>query len=298
MKKNWYRSEHIKIDLAKELIFCIVGITIGYIVQSKFPVTATFIYIAATSFLALITILLYWLINQIIETRKLLAARSYSVTLGMGKNAFDHCKSAVRQVQQSVDVVGPFFGNPQMYVTDQHDDYLVEGVDGAIERHQLDEVEDSIFSYFRIVQLNSTDAVKKGKIGAAQIGNSGLAKHIWELLEVQKKSPKISIDIRGIGHVESFPSTLVVDNRYVFFSIPTTQEGDGRLHMDLVIGIEDQTGFLPSQMRKVIRHLKTVSVEINEVDSMHEGQIPVRTDNPAILQTTSNSETETVKRTE
>lgn len=267
MKAKWYSSSEFKIELVKDVIFLLVGGGIGFgIDRLSSGSSYVLILVSILVFTALLNVLLFWTVTEVIMTRRRIESRSFSVTLGLGENAFDHCKSALRQVQRNVDVVGPYFGDPQMYMTKAHDDYLVEGVDAAIKRHQLDEVEGSIFSYFRLVQLPEKSCVEDSRVSVTQIGNDGLAKHLKDLLERQKTSTKISIDIRGMGVVPSFPSTLVIDNRYVFFSIPTTQQGDGQFHMDLVVGIEDQTGVFPSEMRKVIRHLRTMSREIAEVD--------------------------------
>ena len=133
--------------------------------------------------------------------------------------AFDYCAAVARQAKESITIISPHFTPDN--VSPSHDEYLREGLDKAI----LVAVERSNgnFRYRRIVQLDQSHAEQvnsDGVIDALVIGNKALAAHINQSIIRNAESQSIDVKIYCRTFVPSLPSIMVIDERFVFFSLP------------------------------------------------------------------------------
>jgi hypothetical protein len=230
-------------------------------------------------------------------TRVLQASRVYNVFLHrdhyvdgkIRKGAFSFCTAAALKARKSIIVMGPHFEGTTIARssdetpvpgTESHDLYLEEGMNAAIERHVRDD--DSDFRYERIVQMEPQqyrNMREKRECADSVFNNQELAIHVHEMLKRAREAHTAEITMYARPYVASFPSTLVIDDRYVFFSLPTglvTQE-EGKEHpseyeykYDMVLGIEDLTGEIPTLFRQVILQFKKGGCEIEKVILEHK----------------------------
>jgi hypothetical protein len=188
------------------------------------------------------------------------------------KDAFDYCKTILLRATQSIYVIGPHFpGHTQRPSTSQHDQYLVDAMDKAIARHLDDDPQRSDearqFQYFRVIQFDPSfdvTALQEGTIDERAIGNASLAAHIKSAIELRNRADgAISLHISARPFVPSMPSVLVIDERYVFFSLPTnTAIADGtdpQLDYNFVFEVEDKTGNVPRHFIRMITQLAASS---------------------------------------
>ena len=171
------------------------------------------------------------------------------------KGAFAFCTRVAASAERRIVVMGPYFDQDEK--DSSHDFYLDEGIMGAVNRHLQMGSQD--FEYQRIVQMDQDvyeSCRDEREFFAGALNNIGLAKHVAEVLDLASshptQGPKIEIFARP--HVASFPSMLLVDDRFVFFSLPTelTRSGSRRTY-DLVLGFEDVSGAMPKLLRSVVR---------------------------------------------
>jgi hypothetical protein len=207
---------------------------------------------------------------------------------GRGVSAYDFCSAVAKSAQNSILIIGPHFthsvANPQ---TKSHTDYLQNGMMAAILRHVGDEDNKStgVFEYTRILQVDPevVDTVAAdGSMPVNGIADTGLAHHVDKLLKIHKMSEETNISVYARAYVPSFPSILIVDDKWVFFSIPTMMsrtkeissiqsiDEDQELRYDFVFGIEDKSKRIPTEFRKVITQLQTDARQIRAL----QGKLP------------------------
>jgi hypothetical protein len=225
------------------------------------------------------TIILGLLIVLVVNLKiyEVLDGLSCVFKIGSKANPFRDCIAAVMGATDDITVFGPHFYAPKQIQekesakkrskgkslnTKAHDDYLIDGVEETIKRHGKSERGN--FTYLRVVQLDDITRISDGKIRDIDIGNEGLASHLQRVLN-ERRNDSLKISVIGREVVRSFPSTLVVDNRWVFFSLPKN-ENPGKIALTLVVGFEDKTGDFPRLMRKVILNFSQDSeVPINKI---------------------------------
>ena len=198
-------------------------------------------------------------------------------------NAFSYCEAVVNAARQSIVIVGPHFTQAVDVDTRDHTTYLEDGITRCIERHVNDHSYDSTFEYYRVVQLDKDvfEGFWRGKTehdgiaDAALFSDEGLARHLQRILGLQDHSVTCRFFARRF--VPSFPSILVVDNRFLFFSLPTKSSvGNSRgvasgvsrkLKYDVVLAIEDQTGEIPTFFSQIAKQFEDEGVRISGVRS-------------------------------
>lgn len=192
------------------------------------------------------------------------------------KTAFDFCAAIAHQAKKSIVIIGPHFQQGSAPLP-THDQYLNEGLEKAIQRGE--DPSHGTFSYHRIVQLDEAQyrRIDNGKVDAAVIGNDALASHLKKCLESNKESRSLDVVVCGKIAVPSFPSLMIVDERYVFFSLPTEQwnrkdsnenpEGviEKSLDFDFVLSIEDATGEIPRAFMQIATQFRIESRPITSI---------------------------------
>lgn len=214
---------------------------------------------------------------------------------GNGVSAYDFCSTIAKSAQKSILIIGPHFThsvvNPK---TASHTYYLQNGIMAAILRHVGAEDSKSlgVFDYTRILQVDPEviDTIDADQMPVAGIADAGLARHVDMLLKIHKMSEEINISVFVRAYVPSLPSMLIIDDTWIFFSIPTlmsrTKEAllnkqkelskinvtpeDQELRYDFVFGIEDKSMRIPIEFRKVITQLQTDARLIRSL----KGKIP------------------------
>jgi hypothetical protein len=114
----------------------------------------------------------------------------------------------------------------------------------------------------------------KGVMQPFQFDNDSLAHHVEEMLSLER-SPTVELSISVMPYLPSFPSILVIDDRFVFFSVPTgltgrneiLKYGSVRTNFDVVFGIEDVSGEIPILFRQIIMQLKRSAKKVVKVDN-------------------------------
>lgn len=241
--------------------------------------------------------ILIYVYHQLLVNARL--SRRFSVTIDRdhhrsGKThrmAFNRCLGEALNAKRNITVLSPHF--PQSHFDAQstagdapakadsvgHDDYLSLGMEEVIERHAIDKQAD--FSYRRLVQVDSaTDFTEtQGKLDRTQLGNTAMAEHVAKMIAKNSESHTANIRAYVRSFVPSFPSTLVIDDKYMYFSLPTylsSNERDGAksLEFDLVIGIEDREGEIPRLFRQVITQFEIEAQEIKEVQGAGDAPPP------------------------
>lgn len=187
------------------------------------------------------------------------------------KSAYEYCSDKANEATKSIFVFGPCFNDT--IGTTSHDDYLAIGILKAIYKHINNSYNNAEqFNYTRFVQLEqSVYAVspKNGIVKSASINNKALSDHIDEILKINKQHTEIKAEIKAIGHVTSFPSTLIIDDRFIFFSLASNlQNNDAsnkKLQYDVVLGIEDENGKVAKEFRSIIEKFSLNSFQITEI---------------------------------
>lgn len=242
----------------------------------------------AISILMLILILR---ISTLVETLR--NDRAYNVFLHrdhyadgrIRKGAFSFCTAAALQATKSIIVMGPHFEHKRAPTdarpvdtptpgTASHDLYLEEGMSAAVERHIHSDSSD--FRYERIVQL-APDVFRsvreKHECSSSAFNNPVTAQHVADMLKKATQAHTAEISMTARPYIASFPSTLVIDDRYVFFSLPTglishEEELDGgreSYNYDIVIGFEDLTGEIPKLFRQILLQFKNGGIKLENV---------------------------------
>lgn len=186
--------------------------------------------------------------------------------------AYDFCSDRAYEASESIYIFGPLFTDqfidPRGGDKSAHDRYLEEGIEAAVNRHFA--LSHSRFTYYRVAQVSegfdkAIDA--RGYIRAGALENEALANHVKRVLARDRvQSLKIEINVRS--PVPTFPSTMVIDSRWVFFSLPTRiPVGDGDdsgefLAYQFVVGIEDTTGVIPNLFKRIIEDFGRHSTRI------------------------------------
>lgn len=205
--------------------------------------------------------------------------RDYRIGKSVTQTAFSFCAAEAMKARKSIVVMGPHFERSTLLPsgTQSHDDYLEESMNSAIDRHISNP--DSDFRYERIVQVQPEAFVdfiqEEGRMEPEQFENQSLARHVKHVLELSRSAPNAEISISAIPYVPSFPSVLIIDDRFVFFSVPTgitgQQEslagdtGRPKTNFDVVLGIEDRSGEIPTLFRKVILQFKQNGRQITSI---------------------------------
>lgn len=281
-------KRHMLVRILKDALGLVIAATLGAYISSLFGAQAkvteqeliiSLLYLSALIWILTLSVLFE--LNKSIQT-----ARNYDVFLHTDyrvaeftvKSAFKFCAAEALKAKKSIFVMGPHFSHDVVSPpgTISHDDYLSDSMNAVVARHAASL--DSDFRYERIVQVNSADFVsikEAGIIEVEQFENNPLARHVKKALELSKISHCAVISISALPFVPSFPSVLVIDDRFVFFSVPTSITTDGlgeevspgapRTNFDLVLGIEDKSGEIPTLFRQVISKLKQNGRELTKV---------------------------------
>lgn len=196
--------------------------------------------------------------------------------------AYDGCALAARRAEKSIKVVSPHFARGLLdSETPSHNDYLTDGIFNAL-RLNLDRHEDrEPFEYQRIIQIESPTHLKDLKtthrLRLEHINDRALFVHICYCLFFDPL-PNMDVKIYATAVLPSFPSTLIIDDTSVFFSLPTNLSGDswrsdddpvkerGRLQIDFVLGLRDQTRRAPVRFKHLFDKLKNGAAHIAEPD--------------------------------
>lgn len=195
------------------------------------------------------------------------------------ESAYKTCSEKAKDAKESIVIFGPHFTS--VIGTTTHDEYLADGMEVAIRKH-INQEKKETFEYTRIVQLTAEalQGIKKdGSIKSSAIGNDALSNHIKNVLELYKVHKSIKVTIYGIHYIPSFPSTLVIDNRFVFFSLPTNLSSNEekelhkivnadttKLRYDFVLGIEDHNGEIPREFKQIIEKFESGATIIKQIN--------------------------------
>jgi hypothetical protein len=194
--------------------------------------------------------------------------------------AFYNCTSAANRATKSIYVVGPHFSShmPQGRYSTGHAEYLSKGMREALDRaSQLDPREEEggrQFEYFRVIQMDQAevDSIRNQSVRWEAVGDASLAEHVAHALDLGREHGSLHVQVFGRSYIPSLPSILVIDERYVFFSLPTLRvphgdDGDKKpeLHYDFVFEIEDLTGDTARNFIRLIKQLERGAVQIQGV---------------------------------
>lgn len=183
-------------------------------------------------------------------------------------NAFSYCEEVVRNARESIVVVGPHFTAGIDIGTSAHSEYLENGLQECVKRHTAAEKGD--LYYERIVQLDSEvfEAIKSargGSVNGSIFADQKLAEHIRWCFQQNDRHLNFKFRVSGRQFIPSFPSVLIVDDKYLFFSLPNKTSEGPRLEYSLVMAIEDATKEIPTLFRQLAAHLANGGVEIKAV---------------------------------
>lgn len=194
--------------------------------------------------------------------------------------AFNRCLSEALRAKSSIHVLSPHFPDTSMHMNEEenlnssdqaHGNYLEGGMEEVIERHVKDVQSD--FTYKRVVQLDSgiIESMREdGVVDKSLFGNDAMAIHVEKMIQENEMSHSVDLRVHARTFVPSFPSTLVIDDKYVFFSLPTYTSSENKtdartLEYDFVLGIQDNTGELPKIFRQIITQFEIAGREIKAV---------------------------------
>lgn len=272
------------------LVSIVVGVILGYFLDVDLSTNPQLWMIRSVSIIgACIITIAICVLAAILRLLAVEEARNmYRVTISkdhpnltVGRStAFDFCSAVAKQAKHSIYVVGPHFTNQQLNPgTETHSKYLSDEMSAAILRHTYNYQESDAFEYFRIIQLDppiKNSFNEDGCIEWNAMGNAALAEHVQTVLTTNRGSEFVNVNIYARTFIPSLPSILVIDDQYVFFSLPTYltrhQEGDTNildrepsLNYDFVFEIEDKSGVIPKQFKRLITQLCVSSRRIQSV---------------------------------
>ncbi|SRR6266436_8191931 len=223
--------------------------------------------------------LIYYINRYIDETER---SKVYSVHVWRDRpeirkgrqSPYDFCSAIAKQAEQYIHVIGPHFTEESSHVsvgTESHDEYLTEGMAAAINRHIVSVAAggEAIhrFEYLRIIQMDEgkrRGIDEDGHADAHLIPNDALTKHLVEVMESSEGADTLDVKIFARDFVPSMPSILVVDDRWVFFSLPSYTGGQS-LKYNFVLGIEDRTGKIPAEFSNLIRQISKEGRQIKKI---------------------------------
>lgn len=187
--------------------------------------------------------------------------------------AYEYCSQKAWEAETRIDIFGPVFTHQHSDDQTIHDHYLEDGIEKAVYRRR-GQKEGTDFRYKRVIQT-TRDIGKAVPSGGSTMlkgamGNDALATHVEKVLHGDRqRGVEVSVVVRE--PVPGFPSTMIIDDRWVFFSLPTqktpTRAGAAgeRFDYDFVIGIEDDTKAFPRQLRTIIDEFARIGTPIHGV---------------------------------
>ncbi|MEM7474268.1 MAG: hypothetical protein AAF483_04690 [Planctomycetota bacterium] len=199
-------------------------------------------------------------------------ARQQRVSIHRDSHAFSYCEQVVSQAKEKIVIVGPHFTQEVKVGTRTHSEYLQNGLEELIDKHVKGNSGE--LQYLRIVQLATgiSESIRKnhGSVSRYLLYDEKLASHVKHCLKETGKNIDFKFRVVGRQFIPSFPSILVVDDRFLFFSLPQPQKdtdtNETMLDYSLVIAIEDRTKEIPTLFRQIAEQFGEVdSVEIKSV---------------------------------
>lgn len=228
--------------------------------------------LAIAVLLCLMVLYLHTLLDALQHSTKfdLHLSRDVYVDGTIRRVAFSTCNDVALRAKKRIVVIGPHFDKKGSEGdTTSHDLYLESALTAAVERHAIANNRD--FVYERIVQIGREEYIKSreaARFSLSNFNNQSMAKHIQTMLDIRKKyaiGHRISVVARP--YIASFPSILIVDDHYVFFSLPTDPadvDGAG-IAYDTVLCIEDDEGGIAGALSDIVLRFKDESFAIREV---------------------------------
>ena len=265
-------------SIGLEILMLISGIIVGSIfdkaydiffsgMMSKMDITEKFISIISiflvVIFLIVISLYLKATFEAVVEYQmyKIHFSQDVRIKGKIKRLAFQGCAAQVLNAKRSILVVGPHFDARKKDDTTGHDDYLENSVTEAIYRNTVGGLNQrNRFTYLRIAQVGEEEQARIGQsniVSSKTFDNTSLASHIKEILEIKSVNQNSNIDIKIVVRkfVESFPSILIIDDRYVYFSLPSLVDG---VAYDTVLGFEDVDGHIPRALGNMVRRMSEV----------------------------------------
>ncbi len=275
-------------------LYCVVvpGLSLGvvgtlvtdFLIKSSDKAPVNWLIVFALSLLILIFSGLFFSVLKLISVYERQKTHDVSISRrdGGGQSAFEYCASITQRATKSIYVIGPHFtgGNGAVgedvskATTKDHSEYLEKAMNQALERAQSVDPERSFeghqFTYFRVVQYDPTnlnpDFHSTGKLYSRSIGDAALARHLDVAMKCRNKTDGlIQLNLWARPYVPSMPSILVVDERYVFFSLPTyASASDGAkpvLDYNFVFEVEDRSGNVPRHFIRMITQLTAADAQ-------------------------------------
>lgn len=269
----------------------LIGLILGVIVTKAYETSVgdrlefrDVCWLGLTLLLSLSLLYVYVLCNNVRRyAEKVDASRFHRISVHRdipgieGSNAFSYCEKVVNEARSSIVVVGPHFTNEIQIGTDSHSEYLEKGLDQCIASHAASK-RGSTFYYRRIVQLDSDkynsirdDPRPGGVVSPTVFADKKLASHVRDCLNRNESSLDFNFRVYGRQFVPSFPSVLIVDDQYLFFSLPSevprnNDGAQGTLEYSLVIAIEDLTKEIPQLFRQIAEQFENDAIEIKKVE--------------------------------
>jgi len=277
------------VRLAKDTLALLAAVLLGAVVSGIFEAeietrleTVILIVLCVSTIVWCLAVSILIELNKSIQVTKnydIFVHRDYRVGDMIQRGAFSLCAAEALKAKSSIIVMGPHFERNEVVPsgTESHDHYLEESMNAAVTRHMSSI--DSDFRYERIVQVRPdvfTAIREEGRMEPEQFDNESLARHVKTVLDLSKQTHNAEISISAMPYVPSFPSVLIIDDRFVFVSVPTgitgelgrsdpVESGKPKTNFDLVIGIEDRSGEIPMLFRQVILQFKRSAREITSI---------------------------------
>lgn len=177
---------------------------------------------------------------------------------------FNFTTQMVREAQSEIFILSPSMRNQKREkerVDSPHQKYmdsLICSIDANLAQDQGKKL-----TYRRLIQLHDDlyDDVRSGKLKLGQANmDIPLFHHAKEVASRSVGDHHLlSAEIKAIPEVVNFPSTLLVDAKYLFFSLPSMSDASLSYKIDLVVEIcegSDKTR-IGTEFQKILRRLWT-----------------------------------------
>ena len=186
----------------------------------------------------------------------------------------------IKEAKNSIFIIGDYSPYWQrLQVPNQRNAYLE-----AIEQKVLEQIKDRPFDdfrYIRIVQrdreiinsMQKTNAILPQVILRMQdmIGDEQIYEHCCQLMQYDREKPdnaRTEISVRVCPPIPNSPSTLIIDNKYILFTIPVKTSSD--IHQtDGVLLFEDLDGgkAIVSAFVDIFLKINAQTIQVVEVES-------------------------------